>query len=238
MTRKKIITWIGVISGLITILLVFDNPFQDKADLVAYVENQETLYPVQNSEGEIDYNSQYSLKMTLKNVGELPAKDVHISVKDARGFAVIKYDSVYKKIENSTSVYIGRLEAGTEAEIFYWGSFYSVTYFGIDENFSISSSDSGKAELRTDIKGDNVIWYIEKYFVLIVTSLFILGAIYLQVWAQRQVPVATKSEYPDDFEKQLDKLNHAWSIGIITEKEFQSKGKLILDKYLNQDGQA
>ncbi|CAK2670394.1 Membrane protein [Vibrio crassostreae] len=234
MTRKAIITWIGIVSGLITILLVFENPFKDKAELFAYVENQETLSVWKSKDEELSFDTQYALKMTLKNVGELVAKDVHVKAKNASGFAVIKHGRKYSKFDDSSSIYVDRLEPGAELEIYFWGAFYSISHYGIDEEFSVSSPDSGLATLRGDIKGDNIIWYVEKYFIFIVVGLFLLLVVGTSIKASDNSD-NDPNEKLTDFESEMEKLNYAWSIDLITEEEFKSKGQTILNKYLNPE---
>ena len=237
MTKKAIISWISIVSGLITILVVFDNPFEDKAELYAYVENQETLHMWRTTEDVIKYDTDYSLKLTLKNVGELVAKDVHIKAKDASGFAVIKQNDKYVKVDDSSSIYIDRLEAGTDVELYLWGSFYRVSHYGIDDDFSISSPDSGKAIIRGDIKGDNIIWFVEKYFIFIVAFLFTAPLLLLSIFGQdkKTSEGGDDKSQVSDFESSMEKLNYAWSIGLISEKEFKARGREILDSSLPKE---
>ena len=64
MTKKSIITWLGVVSALITILLVFENPFQDKAKLVGYIEEQSIIENVKKQKY-IDQIKKIKVRMNI-----------------------------------------------------------------------------------------------------------------------------------------------------------------------------
>ncbi|PML07978.1 hypothetical protein [Vibrio lentus] len=231
MTKKAIITWISVVSGIITILLVFNNPFKDQARLVAYAENQEILNIEKKIDNSEKIDTTYAVKLLVQNDGELVAKDVHIKVGGASGAAFIRKNGNYKKVEDSQSIYIDRLEPGTEVELYYWGSFLFLHAFNIDDSIAISSPDSGKADIRTDIDGSKLIWFVEKYFVLLVAGIVLVPLWILIIFGNNSTEQQDEPEEPkSDLKRELELLNYAWSIDLLTEEEFQSKGKELVNR--------
>jgi hypothetical protein len=239
MTGKAIVTWIGVVSGLVTILLVFNNPFQNKAKLEAYIETQETLIKIEkdstltmlNKDQEFAVTS--VVKLTLNNNGELPAKKIHIKFDSSYDRLILKLGKTFKKLKKDEPIYIGNLEPDGEIELFYFNDSYFSSYRSIASDFSISSSDSGKAIIRTEIKGEGVIWFIEEYFIFIVMFLIVLFYLVLITLANLyEKNEKMKAPENSKVKAELDQLSHAWSLGVLNEEEFKIKGKELLEKGL------
>jgi len=236
MTKKSIVTWVGVVSGLITILLVFENPLQNKAKLIGYVEEQEVvlyvkekeIYQIKNNKDKL--KTKVVVKLTLKNEGELPANKIHVKFRDGYDRAVIKTGKKLEEVNKDSPIYIATLEPDNVIEIFYFNSYFSIYAQRLEKHFSISSPDSGKADVRTDIKGEGIIWYIEEYFIFIImffVGLPVLLLFILADWYEKN-KFAEKSD-KNSFESNLEKLSHAWEIGVLSEEEYQAKGKELLD---------
>ncbi len=265
MAKKSIITWISIVSGLVTILLIFENPFQDKARLFAYVEGQDIVsydkelvfncdtYNNCNRKdvglkNKIDEKS--IVKVSLKNEGEIKANRVHVKFTGYYDTAIVKKGSEFEEYEREIPIYIDYLEADGVVDIYYLDSGPFVGLWFIEDKLSISSPDSGKARLRSDIKGEGIVWYFEKYYFFVVSLIFILFYIVYLLLDERHkynmnvydgvnksVPDSIGNNNPseDDFEKKLVKLSKAWELGIVSEEEYKSKGKEILEKSIDDE---
>ena len=239
MTSKAIVTWIGVVSGLLTILLVFKNPFQNAARLEAYIETQEIISkPIEDSRYAIlydgkEYVESTVVKLTLKNKGELPAKKIHIKFDNSYDRLIIKSGKIFKKLGKNDPLYIENLEPDGEIELFYFNDSYLSSYYRVARDFSISSPDSGKAIIRTEIIGEGLIWYIEEYLIFII--MFLLLTFYfmlISIINLHEKSKKAKVNETSDIKNKMDQLSHAWALGILNEDEFKIEGKKLIEKEL------
>jgi hypothetical protein len=239
--NKKIVTWIGVISGLVTLIVVSASLFENEARLEAYIEVQEIVTKVEksfyiNDEMEQELSTISVVKLTLKNNGELPAKNIHIELKDFYKKVIIKSGGNYQEVKEGDPVYISNLEPDGEVKLFYIDTLFTDRAYWLSEKFSIASGDSGKAILRTDIKGEGVIWYIKDFFIYI--SIFCVFVLYFLIFLISHLHGKNKITIPKDkvdLEAKLAKISHAWSMGVLDEEEFKVTGKKLLDKDLEDN---
>ncbi|MET4695231.1 hypothetical protein [Endozoicomonas lisbonensis] len=230
MTKKAIITWVGVVSGILTILLAFGNPFSKKASLSAYVTSHEFL-EIPSQQEESKFSRDHISKIEITNTGDLPARKVYVKLNSGYNFAQIIAGKEKFNHEKSEDIYIDIIEPDQTIEIFFWSSFSYISSRNIDERISISSQDSGKASIRTDITGDGFIWYIEQYKFFIPSLIFFLFYMLIMLIAETMKTKDGK-QIPQDTKQQLELLEHSWSIGLLSEEEFQEKGSKILKKHI------
>ncbi|TNF01242.1 MAG: hypothetical protein EP322_00135 [Bacteroidetes bacterium] len=221
-------------SGILTIALAFTGSFEDKARLNVYVESQDYFNEaLLEGEDEKSYFPPTGVSVVkIINSGELPAKDVHVNFRKGFKYAAYKDGDKYLRFDSGDSIYIDKLEPDQSVSVHFWHSF---VYFGssnVDEALSVSSKDSGKATVRTDITGTGVIWYIEEYFILFVmvpVAIFFILLLYyadLVEKLQRKIKAADNSK---NTEVKLKELSHAWSVGVLSEEEYQEEAKRIVE---------
>lgn len=232
MTNKAIITWVGVVSGLLTILLAFGNPFSDRAELSAYFESQEYIEPDDRKDELTMFSNNFLSKITISNTGELPANNVHVDLKDGFNTALIIQKEEETKIEKGKPIYIDKIEPNQDIEMYLWSSSASVVIYKPYDIVTISSKDSGKAFVRGDISGDDIIWYINDYFIFIVGGVFLFFYLLASV-LEHHSKASKANAKPSSYEEKINILTHAWSIGALSEKEFQSRSLDLIDRETN-----
>ncbi|MBY8170070.1 hypothetical protein KW503_02940 [Vibrio fluvialis] len=232
MAKKYVYTWIGLVSGIFTILLAFTNPFADKAELVGYVRTMEHVPKdfLKQDELERRLKALQLTVITLKNEGELPANRVHVQLKGGFQYGVLSKNSKYKELDNEKAIYIERLEPDDDVKLIFWGDRYLFGAYRVLDDISISSENSGKAALRTDIEGTKFSWFIEKYTFFVLLGLMAFFMLSLLMLASA-IEESNKSNSPSNtsFKDHLDNLSYAWSVGALSESEYQKKAKKIID---------
>jgi len=175
------------------------------------------------------------VKLTLKNEGELPANKIHVKFRDSYDRAIIKTGKEFKNVKKGPPIYIATLEPDNIIEIFYYNRYFFINSFRLEQDFSISSPDSGKADLRTDITGEGVIWYVEEYFFLIVMLLVVFPLLVLFVWGDWYEKNKNKAKLgKSSLESNLEKISHAWAVGVLSEEEYKNKGKELLEASIKE----
>ena len=242
MTRKMV-TWVSVVSGLLTIIWAFGNPFIPKPELNVYVISSEYIISPKEEGNDKSYLSpDYTTKIEVTNVGDKVATRVHIDFKKGYKNAIIingKQKSYHKE---SAPIYIEDIEPSQSVVVYFWSFFPNISTYSLDDNVVVSSPNSGISKLRTDINGDGFIWYLEQYWIFILTFTFIVFFLTLQSLAIKQDkknnaetkftgdPINDSVKY-----HQIELLNHACDIGLISESEYQDRTTEILETFIKKN---
>lgn len=236
MSFSKVITWVGVVSGVLTILFAFGNPFVAKPDLHAYISSSVAKAPPKSQTNQhspfFDHDI-YLTKIVLNNNGDKVANKIHIDFKNGYQSALMEYGNKRISYFDSSPIYLDSLEPEKTVTVYFWTTFPNLYSYDLNTRLVISSPDFGVAKLRSDIPGYGIIWYIYKY------GIYILGFVIIFVVVSIQNLLSSENSKPDkshDYfpSERLKALSHAWEIGLLTEKEFQEKGKLVVDEIVNR----
>ncbi|MUK28432.1 hypothetical protein [Aliivibrio fischeri] len=235
MNKKYVITWIGVVSGILTILLSFGNPLAIKPKLEAYVSSSDYLINPSNNENTVEFDlmNRYLTTVTLANTGDKVANEVHINFKTSYEEAVVISGSKKVVYKDSSPIYIESLQPDDVITVYFW-SYYPAISSDLSDSLIISSPDSDLASLRSDIKGTGLIWYFNEYGIYMVG--FVVWLLLISLPNKSDTPKKQSqqnNEEPNNLNVQKDELvalTYAWEIGLITDAEFKERGRNILDK--------
>jgi len=238
MNIKKIVTWIGVVSGLLTIIWSFGNPFTPKPELDVYVTMSEYLNNPKNGDSKKEIFGDFGAgltKVSIRNTGDKVATKIHVDFKSSYRKAISNFEDNIIYYKESDPIYIDSLEPGKFINFYFWSYFSPISSSRLNEELVISSPDVGIASLRTDIKGTGFIWYVSEYWFIAVGLLGgLITALYNGNSEQNKKKETSEVEggiQTSDLRVELQDLSYAWDLGLLTDVEFKDKGRKIVSRH-------